>query len=137
MRISDWCSDVCSSDLSIDQGKAEFNVAEHLSNEKAVMMIELYRHSSGWRCGTIAQGFAGGLASLIAHFGGEVADSPAPAPTSAPAPTPAPAPAPSPTPAPPPSAPVSLKKITLEKSSPSVSLKKTGDRKSTRLTSSH
>src|SRR3546814_1725212 len=32
--------------VSIDQGKAEFNVAEHLSNEKAVMMIELYRHSS-------------------------------------------------------------------------------------------
>lgn len=109
--------------ISIDQGKAEFNVAEHLSNEKAVMMVELYRHSSGWRCGTIAAGFAGGLGSLIGHFGGEVADAPTPAPT----PAPAPAPAPAPTPAPAPSAPVSLKKITLEKSSPSVSLKKTGD----------
>src|SRR3546814_6318714 len=43
--------------VSIDQGKAEFNVAEHLSNEQAVMMLELYRPSSGWRCGTIAQGF--------------------------------------------------------------------------------
>lgn len=105
--------------VSIDQGKAEFNVAEHLSNEKAVMMIELYRHSSGWRCGTIAQGFAGGLASLIGHFGGEVAAAPTPAPT--------PSHAPTPMPAPPPTAPVSLKKITLEKSSPSVSLKKTGD----------
>lgn len=109
--------------VSIDQGKAEFNVADHLSNEKAVMMVELYRHSSGWRFGTIAQGFAGGLASLIGHFGGEVAADPVPAP----APTPAPAPAPTPAPAPAPSAPVSLKKITLEKSSPSVSLKKTGD----------
>lgn len=105
--------------VTIDQGKAEFNVAEHLSNEKAVMMVELYRHSSGWRCGTIAQGFAGGLGSLISHFGGEVADTPAP--------TPAPAPVPSPAPTPAPTAPVSLKKITLEKSSPSVSLKKTGD----------
>lgn len=105
--------------VSIDQGKAEFNVAEHLSNEKAVMMIELYRHSSGWRCGTIAQGFAGGLASLIGHFGGEVAAAPTPAPT--------PSHAPTPMPAPPPTAAVSLKKITLEKSSPSVSLKKTGD----------
>ncbi len=103
----------------IDQGKAEFNVAEHLSNEKAVMMVELYRHSSGWRCGTIAQGFAGGLGSLIAHFGGEVAD--APAPTFPPVPVSSPAPAPTP------SAPINLKKITLEKSSPSVSLKKTGD----------
>src|SRR3546814_4314408 len=78
--------------VSIDQGKAEFNVAEHLSNEKAVMMIELYRHSSGWRCGTIAQGFAGGIARLNAPFGGEVAASPAPAPTPAPPPPPASAP---------------------------------------------
>jgi len=111
--------------VALDQGKAVFNVAEHLTNEKAVMMVELYRHSSGWRCGTIAQGFAGGLGSLIGHFGGEVADAPTPAPAPAPSPAPTPAPAPAPTPAP--SAPVSLKKITLEKSSPSVSLKKTGD----------
>ena len=65
--------------VSIDGGKAEFNVAEHLTDEKAVMMVELYRHSSGWKCGTIAAGFAGGLASLIGHFGGEVADAPVPA----------------------------------------------------------
>lgn len=109
--------------VTIDQGKAEFNVAEHLSNEKAVMMIELYRHNSGWRCGTIAQGFAGGLGSLISHFGGEVVGTPTPAP--APSHTPAPATTTAPMPAS--SAPVSLKKITLEKSSPSVSLKKTGD----------
>lgn len=105
--------------VSIDQGRAEFNVAEHLSNERAVMMVELYRHSSGWRCGTVAQGFAGGLASLIGHFGGEVDSGPAPAPTAAPAPAAVPPPPPPP--------PVSLKKITLEKSSPTVSLKKTGD----------
>lgn len=109
--------------VTIDQNKAAFNVAEHLSDEKAVMMFELYRHSSGWRCGTIAQGFAGGLASLIAHFGGEVADAPSPAPTPAPSPVSPPPLAPPPAP----SAPVSLKKITLEKSSPSVNLKKTGD----------
>ena len=103
--------------VTIDGGKAVFPVADHLSAEKAVMMIEMYRHSSGWKLGTIAAGFAGGLASLIAHFGGEVESAaPAPAPTPAPAPAPAPAP----------SAPISLKKITLEKSSPSVSLKKTG-----------
>ncbi|WP_343518468.1 TerD family protein [Sphingomonas sp.] len=106
--------------ISIDGGKAEFNVAEHLTNEKAVMMVELYRHSSGWKLGTIAAGFAGGLASLIGHFGGEVADAAPPPPPPAPPPPPPPAPAA-------PAAPVSLKKITLEKSSPSVSLKKTGD----------
>lgn len=103
----------------IDGGKAGFDVAEHLTAEKAVMMAEIYRHSSGWRLGTIAAGFAGGLGSLITHFGGEVADAAA-------SPAPAPAPAPAASPAPAPAAPVSLKKITLEKSSPSVSLKKTG-----------
>ncbi|MPS67207.1 MAG: Tellurium resistance [Novosphingobium sp.] len=101
--------------VSVDGNKAVFNVAEHLTTEKAVMMCEIYRHSSGWKLGTIAAGFAGGLAALITHFGGEVADTPSPAP--APAPVAAPPPAP---------APVSLKKITLEKSNSTVSLKKTG-----------
>lgn len=109
--------------VAIDGNKAIFNVAEHLSTEKAVMMIELYRHTSGWRLGTIAAGFAGGLANLIQHFGGEV-EAPAP---STPPPSAAPPPPPAPAPAPPPSAPVSLKKITLEKSNASVSLKKSGD----------
>lgn len=93
---------------------ASFNVAEHLTTEKAVMMIEVYRHSTGWRIGTIAAGFAGGLASLIKHFGGEVDR----APTVQPArPTASPPP-------PPPVAPVSLRKITLEKANPTVSLEK-------------
>ncbi|GFE77320.1 TerD family protein [Novosphingobium sp. TCA1] len=93
--------------VSVDGNKALFNVAEHLTTEKAVMMCEIYRHSSGWKLGTIAAGFAGGLAALITHFGGEVADTPPPTPPPAPAP-------------------VSLKKITLEKSNSTVSLKKTG-----------
>lgn len=106
--------------VTID-GKVTFNVAEHLTTEKAVMMVEFYRHSSGWKFGTIAAGFAGGLASLIQHFGGEVADSPAPASPLGPtldhlAPTPVPAPA----------KPISLKKVTLEKSNSRVSLTKTG-----------
>ncbi len=107
--------------VSIDGGKALFNVAEHLTSEKAVMMVEFYRHSSGWRVGTIAAGFNGGLGSLIQHFGGEV-DAPTPAGVAAPAAQPAPPPS-SP---PPPAAPVSLKKISLEKTNSSVSLKKTG-----------
>ena len=113
--------------VSVD-GKANFDVARSLSNEKAVMMVEIYRHSSGWKIGTIAAGFAGGLAALITHFGGEVADEPSPTPTPAPAPAPIPVRVPIPVPAPAPApAPVSLKKITLEKSAPTVSLKKTGN----------
>lgn len=89
--------------VSID-GKAQFDVARYLAHEKAVMMVEIYRHGGAWKLGTIAQGFDGGLAALITHLGGEVAsDTPSPArPT------------------------VSLTKITLEKSRPTVSLTKTG-----------
>ena len=99
--------------VSIDGGKATFDAAAALSNEKAVMLAEIYRHASGWKIGTIAAGFAGGLAALIGHFGGEVDE-------------PAPAPAPPPPPPPPPAAPVSLKKISLDKGNSTVSLKKQG-----------
>ncbi|EGF93709.1 terA [Asticcacaulis biprosthecium C19] len=109
--------------VTLGNNAASFDVAQYLSNEKAVMLVEIYRHSSGWRVGTIAAGFAGGLASLISHFGGEVADAPAAAPASAPTPAPA---APAPAASAPPSAPVSLKKVTLEKGNPRVSLQKTG-----------
>lgn len=106
--------------VAIDGIKASFNVAEHLTNEKAVMMIEIYRHSSGWRVGTIGAGFAGGLASMITHFGGEI-EAPAPSPSPSRSASPPP-----PAPPPPTAAPVSLKKVTLEKSNARVSLKKSG-----------
>lgn len=91
--------------VTVDGGKASFDAAAALTNEKAVMLAELYRHSSGWKLGAIAAGFAGGLAALIGHFGGEVRE---PAP-------------------PPPPPPVSLKKISLDKGNSSVSLKKQGN----------
>lgn len=118
--------------VSIDGNRAVFDVADHLTTEKAVMMIEIYRHATGWKAGTIAAGFAGGLGSLITHFGGEVdgsdsASSPATSSVAGPSASVQPAPPPPPPPPPPPAAPpVSLKKVTLEKSNPSVSLKKTG-----------
>lgn len=99
--------------VTIDGSKAIFDAAEYLSSEKAVMLIELYRHSSGWKLGTLAAGFNAGLAALIQHFGGEVEAPSAPALANSP-------------PAAAPAAPVSLKKITLEKSNSTVSLKKTG-----------
>ncbi|ESQ73964.1 TerD family protein [Asticcacaulis sp. AC402] len=112
--------------VTVGNAQATFNVAEHLNAEKAAMLIEIYRHSSGWRLGTIAAGFEGGLASLIAHFGGEVADAPAPAPAAAPAPIPVAQTAPAASPAPAAAASVSLKKVTLEKGNSRVSLQKTG-----------
>ncbi|WP_425146116.1 VWA domain-containing protein [Deinococcus sp.] len=57
-----------------------------LKAEKALMLLELYRHSGEWRLQAVGQGFDGGLKSLLEYFGGEAADD---APSPAPAPSPA------------------------------------------------
>lgn len=86
-------------------------------DEKAVIVGEIYKREGLWRFGAVGQGFNGGLSTLLKHFGGTEATSPAPAP--------APAAAPAPTPAPEPKK-VSLSKITLEKRGDKISLEKTG-----------
>ena len=54
------------------------------AQEKAVMLLELYRKDGGWRCMAVGQGFNGGLDALVRHFGGEVEPTaPSPAPASA------------------------------------------------------
>lgn len=53
-------------------------VPTDLHHEKAVMLLQIYQ-KNGWRVSAVGQGFEGGLARLIEHFGGEVADEPAPA----------------------------------------------------------
>jgi stress response protein SCP2 len=53
-------------------------------DEKALMLGELYRKDGSWRFSATGQGFNGGLAALVKHFGGDVAeDVPAPPPASA------------------------------------------------------
>ena len=42
--------------------------------EKALMALELYKKDNIWRMSAVGQGFNGGLAALIKHFGGEVAE---------------------------------------------------------------
>jgi tellurite resistance protein TerA len=81
-------------------------------DEKAVIVAEIYRKDGQWRFGAVGQGFNGGLAKLLEHFGGTQA---APAASAAPQSTPAPA-APK----------VSLSKVTLEKRGDKVSLDKRG-----------
>ncbi|MES2259799.1 MAG: TerD family protein [Pseudomonadota bacterium] len=82
-------------------------------DEKAVILGEIYRKDGQWRFGAVGQGFNGGLAALLKHFGGTAA-APAPAPA---APVPVAASAPSK---------VSLSKVTLEKRGDKVSLDKRG-----------
>lgn len=90
------------------------------ADEKAVILAEVYRRDGAWRFGAVGQGFNGGMAALLAHFGGTEAASSAAAAAPASAPTPAPAPVPAPAPAPK----ISLSKITLEKRGDKISLEK-------------
>jgi tellurite resistance protein TerA len=107
---------------------------QDFTQEKAIMALELYRKDGLWRVHASGQGFSGGLAALVHHFGGEVA-APAPALASAAAPpTLSPTAFPSVTPpiaspAPPPS--VSLTKVTLQKQGDSarINLKKDASNK--------
>ncbi len=46
----------------------------HYDNERAIMLLQVYRKSDIWRINAIGQGFNGGLSALVTHFGGEVVD---------------------------------------------------------------
>ena len=92
-------------------GGVEAPIPTQGMSETALILGEFYRRQGVWKFRCVAQGFAGGLASLAEHFGVDVA-----APV---APTPQPVV---------PTAKVNLSKITLDKQRPSISLvKKDGD----------
>ncbi|WP_293738069.1 VWA domain-containing protein [uncultured Acinetobacter sp.] len=58
---------------------AEFRLDGHMfDQERAAMLIEIYRKDNVWRLAANGQGFSAGLAALIQHFGGEVAEEAAP-----------------------------------------------------------
>jgi len=62
--------------LTVQVGHVLFDVQPHLKAEKAAMLVRLYRHQGEWRLAGVAQGFDGGLAELVRHFGGDVTDTP-------------------------------------------------------------
>jgi stress response protein SCP2 len=105
--------------LSVDlAGAVTIDAKPMLGDEKAVMLLDLYRHGGDWRLGAIVQGFNGGLSALVEHFGGDVAGDDD---TAAPAPAPAPAAAPVA-----PEPPLPTGKVDLRKHKVGVSLKKLG-----------
>ncbi|MFN9707696.1 MAG: TerD family protein, partial [Burkholderiales bacterium] len=53
-----------------------------LSDEKALLLAEVYRKNGVWRQAALGDGFRGGLSALLAHFGGEEASPPSSAPAS-------------------------------------------------------
>lgn len=46
--------------------------AKNFSQEKAMMLTEIYFKSDVWRIAAVGQGFNGGLNALVKHFGGDV-----------------------------------------------------------------
>lgn len=58
--------------LRVTLGSATFDAKAALGQEKAAMLLEVYRHAGEWRVGAVGQGFVGGLGELIEYFGGEV-----------------------------------------------------------------
>ena len=116
--------------------------AEGLTSERSAVLLEVYRHNGMWKVRNVSAGWDSGLKALVVEHGVSVDDAPAPPPPAVPpvqppAPRPAQPPAPrpiqpSPAPAPPQQQPtpapqpVRLQKVVLTKSSPTVSLAKSG-----------
>jgi len=69
-----------------EQASCSFD-ANLFQSEKAIMVAELYRRDGAWRLNANLQGFNEGLAALVRHFGGEVAEDTRPAPAPAPSST--------------------------------------------------
>ncbi|MBZ9751161.1 TerD family protein [Deinococcus sp. HMF7604] len=72
--------------------RADFAVKGNMFQaERAVMLLELYRHQGQWRVAAVGQGFNGGLQALLESLGGVVLDEPPlpvpPSPSSAQHPT--------------------------------------------------
>ncbi len=53
------------------KAQAEYQAVD-FAQQQASMLIQLYRKSGVWRLANVAQGFNGGLAAIVQHFGGVV-----------------------------------------------------------------
>ena len=53
------------------KAQAEYQAAD-FAQQQASMLMQLYRKSDVWRVSNVAQGFNGGLAAIVQHFGGDV-----------------------------------------------------------------
>lgn len=104
--------------LANGQESSRFSFSgKDFSEEKALMLGELYRKNGEWRFCAVAQGFNGGLEALVKHFGGDVAPPSATPPVKEPVKVEPPKP----------DTKVSLTKVTLQKSGDKISLEKRQD----------
>ena len=56
------------------KAQAHYQAAD-FAQQQASMLMQIYRKSGVWRLANVAQGFNGGLAAIVQHFGGDVAES--------------------------------------------------------------
>ena len=72
-------SRVWSIDATIKQGQVTAHAnyaATDFASQQASMLLHIYRKGGTWRLSNVAQGFNGGLAAVVTHFGGDVAGEP-------------------------------------------------------------
>ena len=83
----DVMSQLAPSSLALSSPDGEFArfdfTGQDFANEQAIMLGEFYRKDASWRFTAVGQGFNGGLAALVQHFGADVAAETAPAPAAA------------------------------------------------------
>lgn len=61
-------------EVNIDIGEDSLTFSKSdIVKEKALMLVEFYKHNNQWKSWTIIQGFNGGLADLVRFFGADVA----------------------------------------------------------------
>ena len=53
------------------KAQADYQSAD-FAQQQASMLMQIYRKSGVWRLANVAQGFNGGLAAIVQHFGGDV-----------------------------------------------------------------
>ncbi|RYZ82336.1 MAG: tellurium resistance protein, partial [Moraxellaceae bacterium] len=58
---------------NVSVAEFQFN-GDQFQQERALMLLEIYKKDGVWRLAAVAQGFNAGLDALIRHFGGEVAE---------------------------------------------------------------
>lgn len=91
-------------DIQLSSTEFEYLLKTNDRTEKALILLEVYKHKNAWKVRFVGQGFDGGLQPLAELYGVDIAnDSPSPEPTVKP---------------------ISLSKITLTKSTPKVDLTK-------------
>ncbi|MEN6669408.1 VWA domain-containing protein [Psychrobacter sp. B38] len=57
----------------LQKAQAEYQAAD-FAQQQASMLMQIYRKGGIWRLANVAQGFNGGLAAIVQHFGGDVAE---------------------------------------------------------------